>query len=299
MFKSPLEVCIIAMTMQALVTGAYLTSFLMCLRWLVLSDDGGSLRKRINWPIFIITVVLFSLCVTELSISLHVTLLISEGHGIGNPYATTIADFIELFSPIITDGVLIFRCWTVWNKRWGIAVLPILLLLYNVSCLLILTYCNFGNRPGSLRANQLEGIKGSYYASTIAINIYATSAIIWQIWRNSLSRRLCRFAIPIRVIAESGLLYTLTSIATFCAVLLSPHEWFMVVTAINFPTSLIAYNLILIRVAQNRAKPKPELPAFIHNDAIELLFRPQSHGPTLPDGQGSENSPNVVQQTSC
>ena len=68
--------------------------------------------------------------------------------------------------------------------------------------------------------------------STILILRKLEASIILQIWRNSFSPRLCRFAIPIRVIAESGLLYTLTSIATFCAVLLSPHEWFMVVTAI-------------------------------------------------------------------
>lgn len=123
------EVCLIAMIIQALITGAYFTSFLMCLRWLVFSDDGGTLWKRINWPFFFITVLLFSLSVTELSISLHVTLLISGSRGTGNAYATIIAvrnstlssssslnsvqDFIELFSPIITDGVLVCE----WNEQ--------------------------------------------------------------------------------------------------------------------------------------------------------------------------------------
>ena len=54
--------------------------------------------------------------------------------------------------------------------------------------------------------------------------------IILQIWRNSFSRRLTRFAI--RVIAESGLLYTLTSIATCCAVFLSPDHWFVIAIGI-------------------------------------------------------------------
>ncbi len=88
---SLVEVCTITMTLQALVMGAYFTSFLMCLRWLIFSDDGGTLRKRINWPFFIITVVLFALSVTELSISLHVTLIVSEGRRLGDSYVTIIA----------------------------------------------------------------------------------------------------------------------------------------------------------------------------------------------------------------
>ena len=55
------------------------------------------------------------------------------------------------------------------------------------------------------------------------------AAIILQIWRNSLSRRHTRFVV--RVIADSGLLYTLTSIATCNAVYLSPH-WLMLATII-------------------------------------------------------------------
>ena len=50
--------------------------------------------------------------------------------------------------------------------------------------------------------------------SMILIRSKIEAAIILKIWRNTLSRRLCRFAI--RVIAESGLLYTLTIIAVFC-----------------------------------------------------------------------------------
>jgi hypothetical protein len=50
------------------------------------------------------------------------------------------------------------------------------------------------------------------------------AAIILHIWRNCrLSRRLARFTI--RVIAESGLLYTLTSVAAFGAVFISTEAF--------------------------------------------------------------------------
>ncbi|KAF8342389.1 hypothetical protein F5887DRAFT_356498 [Amanita rubescens] len=263
------KVFLIALTTQSLVTGAYFASFLLCLRWFVFSDDGGTLRKGIKWPLLIITVVLFSLAIGEFSIIVHSTeFYISKNRSIDKLYTTFIGEFIALFSPIVTDGVLVFRCWTVYNRSWRVAILPLLLLLYNLSSLLMLTSWNFGIRlvTGSV-AIQLEGITASYYATTIAINIYATSAIILQIWRYSVSRRLTRFAI--RVIAESGLLYTLINIATCCAVFLSPDHWFVIAIGINFPTAGVAYNLILLRVAQNRVEPKAELPTSIGDSTIE------------------------------
>jgi hypothetical protein len=56
----------------------------------------------------------------------------------------------------------------------------------------------------------------------ILIQSEMKAAIIFQIWRNSLSRRFARFAI--RVIAESGLLYTLASIPAFFIVILGSPD---------------------------------------------------------------------------
>ncbi|KAF8341125.1 hypothetical protein F5887DRAFT_385332 [Amanita rubescens] len=242
----PGEEYIIAITIQALVTGTYFATFLLCLRWLVFSDDGGTPRKRINWPL-IITVILFAFAVTDFSVSL----LPDENIGF---YLIVLNGVVDMLSYIITDSVLIFRCWAVYNRSWRIIVLPFLLLLYDISTLIMMTYWNV-TATGAVSTgfdNQLLAIQGSYFASTI-INIYATSAIVVKIWRNTLSRHLCRFTI--RVVAESGLLYAITSIATFCMMFL-PVPGFMIATAINLPVFGIAYHLVLVRVAQNRAKPE-------------------------------------------
>jgi hypothetical protein len=72
------QVSIIAVTLQSLLTGAYFASFLMCLRWLVFSDDGGTLRKGINWPLLSIAIILFTFSVVDLGFSVQTMLLISE-----------------------------------------------------------------------------------------------------------------------------------------------------------------------------------------------------------------------------
>ena len=76
------EIPILAMTTQALATGVYFASFLLCVRWLAFSDDGGTLRKNIDRPMlimFIISIILFALSVTDFSLSLRSTLLASQG----------------------------------------------------------------------------------------------------------------------------------------------------------------------------------------------------------------------------
>jgi hypothetical protein len=82
------KVFLIALTTQALVTGVYLASFLLSLRWFVFSDDGGKIRKGIKWYLLIITIILFALFLGEFGIFLHLTVLIAEGRGIGNLYMT-------------------------------------------------------------------------------------------------------------------------------------------------------------------------------------------------------------------
>ena len=164
----------------------------------------------------------------------------------------TLQVFLEVLASIITDGVLvcewtrlitgcswqdqIFRCWTVYNRSWQIAVLPFLLLLYNIANLLVVTYWNIINFQGT---SYSTGIAVSPVAATITINIYATCewidcaafydinskwnykvAISFHIWRKCrLSRRLARFSI--RVIVESGSLYTISTIVTFGTVFLT------------------------------------------------------------------------------
>ncbi|KAF8341129.1 hypothetical protein F5887DRAFT_1076558 [Amanita rubescens] len=258
---SVLETLIIGTTLQALLTGVHLVLFVLCLRWLIFSDDGGTLRKPIHRPFLIITVILFAFSVITLGLCLRKTLLYSQDASITTFLTyTEINIFLELLGLIITDGILIFRCWTVYNRSWRIAILPLLLLLYNIAGLLVMMYWI------SILSDNNDEIMVAYYAATITINIYATSAITFRIWRHSLSRRFTHFAI--RVIAESGLLYTLTSIAVLGTVS-NLSNWFSITSAINNRTAGIAFSLILIRVAQNRVNSEPEVPAFIGDSTIE------------------------------
>ncbi len=79
---------------------------------------------------------------------------------------------------VLMKSCQIFRCWTVYQRSWLIALLPLLLLLYNISGLIIMTYRDniyapTGDEPIS-RYDGWRAIVGSYFAATITINVYAT-----------------------------------------------------------------------------------------------------------------------------
>jgi hypothetical protein len=95
---SIIEAFIIAMTMGATLSGVYFASFLLCLRWLIFSDDGGTLRKPIHRPFLIITLILFAFTVIALGINLQRTLNIQSNVPTLPP--TTTAN-INVSNPII------------------------------------------------------------------------------------------------------------------------------------------------------------------------------------------------------
>ncbi|KAF8345624.1 hypothetical protein F5887DRAFT_1074347 [Amanita rubescens] len=292
---SEIETDIIAITLEASLAGVHFVSFLLCLRWLIISDDGGTLRKPIQRPFLIVTLIHFAFTVTALCVGLQKVFSYSHHDGT-TPTAISFAiinSIIETLTLITTDCVLIFRCWTVYNRSWRIILLPLLLFLYNISNLFVMAYCQWdamiyklaGNEPITLR-NQINSLEESFYAANIVINIYATSAIVFRIWRNTLSRRFARCAI--RFIAESCLLYALTSIAAFSTMFLSSPNGHVIATTINDRTAGIAFNLILIRVAQNRANPEPQLPVFIGDTTIERAIRaaPSNNSEVVTESTG-------------
>ncbi|KAF8343563.1 hypothetical protein F5887DRAFT_1207369 [Amanita rubescens] len=49
------DAAIIAASLQTILTGVHFTTFLLCSRWQIYSDNGWSIRKNIQWPMLIIT----------------------------------------------------------------------------------------------------------------------------------------------------------------------------------------------------------------------------------------------------
>ncbi|KIL69463.1 hypothetical protein M378DRAFT_786654 [Amanita muscaria Koide BX008] len=255
----------IATAAHAILFGVYIATFFLCCRWLLFTDDGWSKRKDIKWSMLIVTFVIFALSTVDFAMSLRTTLSSLSSSAEGLHPESTISIAVESLTAVIIDGVLIFRCWIVYDKSWRVVAGFLFPLLYNIASLIVFTYW------GSIELKtmttifhvQIVRLHEVFLISTILINVCATSAIIWQIWKNCISPHLLRFAT--RIVADSGLLYTFTSLLLLCTISVDnaaqglelPR---MLASAICYPVAGIAYNLILIRAAQYR-----------DNDPIERL----------------------------
>ena len=65
------EATFIRLFTKAFLLGAYLVSFFVCLRWLVFSDDGCSLRKDTNRPMLIVTIIFFALSLVDFGLGTY------------------------------------------------------------------------------------------------------------------------------------------------------------------------------------------------------------------------------------
>ncbi|KAF8629822.1 hypothetical protein AX15_003267 [Amanita polypyramis BW_CC] len=210
------EAVIIANNSRAFQFGVYFVTFVLCLRWLLYTDEGWSLRRNIKWLEVTATVMIFVLSVANIALSLESTLAICRGKT--DTYLTgIITSIIEALTAIIIEVILIFRCWIIHHRSWRTITPPLLLLLYSVCGIVIVTYWSTLHLTGRQNVNftWIKRVHGSFFVSTILINIYATSAIVLRIQRDSYFQDL---HFVIRNITESGTLYTLTSILAICAI---------------------------------------------------------------------------------
>ncbi|KAM6501485.1 hypothetical protein JOM56_004499 [Amanita muscaria] len=296
----------IACSVQSLLYGIYVVSFFHCLRWLVFNAEERKFQPKIHWSMTIVTVALFVLMTSNVAAVFLWMLLALEGHSGSSAYTTTyiVSAGIGVTILLIVDGVLIYRCWRIYRVRnsWLIIILPLsfLWIAYLVSAIggIVLLALNHG-WPSAQQQNfrfsyGLNILYTTFFSCEIAINVYATSAIVLQIIRVTRwdgrrnSGRLYKIGL---LLVESGVLFTITSVLSLCLKLLATGRGKLqltsvVINVINLNTAGITFNLILIRVGKEKLRPSE---AYANKTTILLTTVQFSAVPT--PGQISESEP--------
>ncbi|KAF9556530.1 hypothetical protein CPC08DRAFT_711128 [Agrocybe pediades] len=182
---------------------------------------------------------------------------------------------------ILADIFLIYRCWVVYDRSWAIIIVPALVW---VASTVLSIYILIIRTRGALEivgvpSKSLPAFLASQFATTIAVNIYATAFIVYRIYiTDKQSRRVtldleCREGMSrttspgqpdrthlqrvMRILIESGLFYTLITVADFICVIKN-STLALIVSAINIVVIGITFNSIVIRVAAERARLRRE-----------------------------------------
>ncbi|KAI0327474.1 hypothetical protein GY45DRAFT_1338797 [Cubamyces sp. BRFM 1775] len=153
---------------------------------------------------------------------------------------------------LLSDGLLIYRCWVVWDDI-RVVVFPALIYLGAFSAGLAQLY-----ESGRPNANYFAGLAQqlgiAYTSSVIGLNVLVTALICGRIY--FASRRYAHvlgievgdeYKSATAIIVESALLYTLTGVAYLVAFALDSE------TSIFFLSVYVMMTMIVLRVISGRA----------------------------------------------
>ncbi|PPQ97223.1 hypothetical protein CVT26_000749 [Gymnopilus dilepis] len=170
-----------------------------------------------------------------------------------------------------------YRCWAVYGKSFRVALMPICLSLAGlgvfIRIIIIQSGMNskFGTDSHQVKAAEaLLGLFTAQFVLTTVLNVYATSAIVYRIWktdrnpdlvsssgpRSAHPQRRTRFQRINHIIVQSALIYTCASIMAFGSYKSNAQY---ITSAVDIMAVGIAFNLIVIRLARERARGHPEV----------------------------------------
>ncbi|KAF7362710.1 Carboxylic ester hydrolase [Mycena venus] len=265
---------------------------------LLLTTESGKLKRRsaINWIIVVVSIVLFvngtlNLVVSTITVVQAFVLYTGPGgaehiftHGSG--WQTIVKSFNVPFQSLVGDGILIYRCWFLWNKNWIVIALPLLVWLANIASAIRLLTLLAQASQGLVISSTIQPWGQAFWSMTICINVMATSLIVGRIWMvekkhrkfrassvdtvSSQNRPRTALGHAMRNIIDSGMIYTVLSIFTLVTYTLQ--------STLHYPASHleihsvgITFNLIIIRGSQtSRSRQDVAAPGAVLSIPLQL-----------------------------
>ncbi|PFH49355.1 hypothetical protein AMATHDRAFT_63426 [Amanita thiersii Skay4041] len=299
--STPIGAMIIATFTQSLLFGIYLPTCIHCVRWLVFTDVGWKFRKDIKWVMLSATLSIFVLMTLNVTFAIKASLdLLTKG--IMRSYAHVIMLVSERLTTVITDYILMYRCWTVYGNSWRIVIIPFFLWLATVICTVIgvqwvVVVLHTSNTRLSIVTSNANL---AFFTCTIIINVWLTTAIVLRIWhvaRKSIGSA-GQFYSVIQIIIESGLMYTVTSLMLLIAAIIGRRPRFSIVlfprlllAVVNCSIAAIAFNLLVIRSNEYRVQHPPDATTLPNSN---LSLRSADNSAVLSRDLGGATSPSVA-----
>jgi len=251
---------VIALVLECCFFGIF-TPFFVVTLWVLFNKSSTGHTSR---PLVIIVCFMYILAVAHLSIDVYraVKAFVDYAdipHGSIVFYAklnapTEIAKTaLYALQMILADGFFVWRCYIVWNKRWYIIVLPVMMVLGTTTAAVVVCWEFSRTKPGNVVFESLLSPWISFaWSMSLATTLTCTGLIAFRIWRSQRLLRETRLhstLLPVMVmIIESGALYAAALISIIAAYAAGSNSQYIIV---DFLTSLIGivFTLIIIRVA--------------------------------------------------
>ncbi|KDR74689.1 hypothetical protein GALMADRAFT_141043 [Galerina marginata CBS 339.88] len=294
---------LLALFVAAVSTGMYLCTFFYCIRWLVYTDEGWKIRKGIDKIMLSGTLAIFvmSSIHTSLAVSTSFAAIQDLEGGVPTNHAAPLSWTAVVMCTVtntvvlIADGFLIYRCWLVCLKSFPKIIFPCFFWVGGLVCTLLQIYWQVVQSAVILSVwtpvNMTIGpgtILTPFWGSTIVVNIYSTSVIVYTLWKtarvqftHSASECMVELRFIMRVLIESGALYLVITIPHFIVWWTQSSLAILILGWTNLPVVGSAFNLILIRTSWHRAKEDSVEESVISAMSAMHFSLPNSHSNTF------------------
>ncbi|KAF9557008.1 hypothetical protein CPC08DRAFT_710733 [Agrocybe pediades] len=295
-------------------TGVYLCTLVACIRWLVYTDEGWKIRKRIDKTLLGATLSIFFFSSLHTTLAVTTTFFNIRSLEKGPvpledriPWTDVVMCTATNMAVLIVDGFLLYRCWLVCGKSVRMIIFPAFFWTGGAACTILQIYwqivqsasiskvwtpVNMNTGPGTILT--------PFWGCSIAVNIYSTSVILYRIWLHvkeqtkhsaALSASVRELRFIMRVLIESGALYLMITIPHFIVWWTPSTTAILIFAWTNLPAVGSAFNLILIRTSQRRVENEKEVKYEKDVLSTVLQFRvPTLHQSTVENVDSGSSS---------
>lgn len=155
---------------------------------------------------------------------------------------------------LLADGVVIYRCYVVWQSVW-IVVLPIMLWCSVAATGVIALYSvSQASTDSGIFVKALAQWVAAFFASTIATNLLSSGLLAYRIWiiqRGVAAVRRGTVMPIVRVLIDAAILYS-AALLTALILFVSGNNGQDAVVDMAMPIMSIAFYMVLIRIALNK-----------------------------------------------
>ncbi|KAJ7749586.1 hypothetical protein DFH07DRAFT_828975 [Mycena maculata] len=270
------EAQLVGSFLESVFWGFYLVTLVLCLRTLLFNANLEFKRPNtLTWTMLSVTVLMGTFATVDVATGLLHNIqafVLYKGAGGAAQEFSNISDWVNIIRTVDTlvqtllgDGMLIYRCWMVYGKSWRVVAFSILLWCGAAACTGMVLHIE-----GTLHSNalitsgSLQPLVTSFWLLTITLNLLTTGLLVFRIWK--VDRQNARFAYQtassqyrpsrlrkvMRIIIESGLMYTVVAFITFVTYIVNSNSSYGT-SDVEVQIVGIAFNLIIIRANDQSA----------------------------------------------
>ncbi|KAJ8494383.1 hypothetical protein ONZ45_g13262 [Pleurotus djamor] len=281
------EARLVGLFLECIAYGIFLVTFPLCMRALLWNQGEIRRLRTVNWPMFTASILLAVFVTFDVIITLIwlIKAFVFTASGGAQYVFTDISNWINVirtvnfFVPVlIGDLVLIYRGWVVYSHSYRAVLFPAFIWVCATAVGSYIIHAE-GNLHvhGPLQVDSLTPFYTSFLVITVAQNFITTAMIVLrirQVDRSSTGcitgvRRKTKLQRVMRIVIESGLLYTATAIISL-GTYLSGSFAYNSVTDAELPILVIAFNLIIIRAKSQPSENTEYAFTSVRESAIQI-----------------------------